>query len=512
MRVQWIKFVFLLGIANIFFSYPVKAQCVEGNCSDGEGVYVYPSGAKFVGNFLNHLAHGFGILYFANGDIYEGMWNQHIREGNGKLIANGKFTYTGEFSENNFHGRGIIKYQNSDEYAGYFKNGKFNGEGVYITSDGERFEGKWSDGVPQNKLNKWNQINSISNLDESGMSTAKNCNLNYCHDEIGQFTYRDGTIYSGYFIEGSPQGLGRVQYVNGDIYEGGWKNHAPDGEGVVNYQSGRSYGAIWRNGIPVKELSAKNDFKNEVVALENSAETRIWAVIIGVSRYHHMPSLKYTDDDAFHLYAFLKSPEGGAIPENQISLLIDEQANREEIVRRIQRTFLKADSNDMVMLYFSGHGLPGRIIPNDFDGYYNAVDYKEIKQILDKSQARHKLIIADACHSGSLIASKTPLTDQINGFYNQLSIAKNGIAMITSSKGEEVSMESTGLRHGIFSHFLIEGIGGAADTNADQIITITELFNYIDHHVTTYTNREQNPMISGSYDPNMPIGFVRHQP
>ncbi|MFN8331408.1 MAG: hypothetical protein U0T81_09360 [Saprospiraceae bacterium] len=30
-------------------------------------------------------------------------------------------------------------------------------------------------------------------------------------------------------------------------------------------------------------------------------------IIVGVSRYDHMPSLKYSDDDAYKIYAFLKS-------------------------------------------------------------------------------------------------------------------------------------------------------------------------------------------------------------
>ena len=512
MRMRWIIYVFVVGLANIYFSPRSTAQCVEGNCTNGEGIYIYPSGAKFVGNFLNHLAHGFGILYFANGDIYEGMWNQHIRQGKGKLISKDNYTYTGEFENNKFHGTGKIEFSNTDNYTGNFVDGVFHGSGIYVASSGQRFEGSWINGNPDSQSDQWQKLQQSKLIDHEESPPRKNCNLNYCHNEQGLFTYQDGTIYAGDFMQGSPEGNGRVEYINGDVYEGGWRNHAPEGMGIVNYQSGRSYGAIWQNGIPIEEIRAENELREELVAIDESEETKIWAVIIGVSRYNHMPSLKYTDDDAFHLYAFLKSPQGGALPDDQIALLIDEQGNREGIIENIQKTLLRADTNDVVLLYFSGHGLPGRIIPNDFDGFYNAVEYREITSLLDKSRARHKILIADACHSGSLIASKSPLSRQLQDFYNELAAARDGVAMITSSKGEEVSMESTGLRHGIFSHFLIEGLGGAADLNRDQVITISELYKYISNAVSVYTQGAQNPMISGNYDANMPIGFVRMTP
>lgn len=73
--------------------------------------------------------------------------------------------------------------------------------------------------------------------------------------------------------------------------------------------------------------------------------------------------LKYTDDDAYLLYSFLKSPEGGAVPDDQVKILIDEAANRENIIKTLKTTFAEADANDVILLYFAGHGINGYYLP-----------------------------------------------------------------------------------------------------------------------------------------------------
>ena len=78
-----------------------------------------------------------------------------------------------------------------------------------------------------------------------------------------------------------------------------------------------------------------------------------------------------------------------------------------------------------------------------------------------------------------------------------------------SSKGEENSIESNGLRQGIFSHYLIKGLTGAANMNGDEIVTIDELFFYVYNNVRYYTNKSQTPIIIGEFDRNMPLGVIR---
>jgi uncharacterized caspase-like protein len=227
-----------------------------------------------------------------------------------------------------------------------------------------------------------------------------------------------------------------------------------------------------------------------------------------------MPSLKFPDDDAFRFYSFLKSPEGGALTENQIEILVDESATRENILKTMRTMFLKADENDVVVFYFSGHGLEGSFLPVDFDGYNNKLRHDEVKQIFKMSKAKHKLCIADACHSGSLnygqgLAAKGPATVSLKRFYQAFEDADGGIALLMSSQSEELSLEDQGLRQGVFTYYVLQGLKGKADNNSDKLVTIKELYNYVYKSVREYTAGMQTPVLTGNYDGSMPVAVPR---
>ena len=56
---------FVLG----FSITTVEAQCISGNCINGEGTFVYKDGSKFIGNFENGKKL-FGKYYYPSGAIY----------------------------------------------------------------------------------------------------------------------------------------------------------------------------------------------------------------------------------------------------------------------------------------------------------------------------------------------------------------------------------------------------------------------------------------------------------
>ncbi len=546
----------VIVILTICLPQILNAQCLSGSCWDGKGVYLYPSGAKYVGHFRNGKIHGKGTLFFSNGNKYSGDWVDHYRSGNGTLefsngdiykgefkaskingfgtmvfakgdkyvgkwVANlqhgeGKYyyedgdRYEGEFHKGKLHGKGIMFYGDGSRYSGLWKNNKKNGRGTFFKIDGSSVAGKWRQGKFQGKEEDANQNNSFE-AQESVVSNSefKDCNTAFCNNERGLFSYADGSQWIGDFKDGLPEGLGTCYYANGDKYVGAWEKHAPHGEGIMYYANGRALGAVWDYGKPIDELNASDELlAQEHVAVDQNDEIKIWAVVVGVARYAHMPVLKYTDDDAYHIYAFLKSPEGGALPDNQIKVLIDEDATRTKIMSAMRQTFLKADENDVVLLYFSGHGLKGSFLPVDFDGYNNKLQHEEVQKLFNESKAKHKICFADACHSGTLTAMRSPsniLTDYYNAFEN----STGGTALLLSSKGDEVSLEDQGLRQGIYSHFLIRGLKGEADKNKNDIVTIHELFNFVYNKVTAYTANVQTPTLTGNYDKNMPVAGVR---
>jgi uncharacterized caspase-like protein len=255
---------------------------------------------------------------------------------------------------------------------------------------------------------------------------------------------------------------------------------------------------------------AKTDSNDDIQKARNAANLKVWAVVVGVAAYNHMPTLRYTDDDAYRMFAFLKSPEGGALTDEQVRILIDDEATKTNIENAMREVFSKAGANDLVLLYFSGHGLKGSFLPIDYDGYNNKFHHEEIAAILNDSPAKFKLCIADACHSGSLMAMKSgEISNALEAYYKSLAEAQAGTALIMSSKSDETSLESSGLRQGVFSHFLIRGLKGEADADYDKLVTIQELFDFINDNVRSYTGNRQSPLIKGDYDAKMPVAVVR---
>lgn len=267
------------------------------------------------------------------------------------------------------------------------------------------------------------------------------------------------------------------------------------------------------------QMWESNDYKKPVYVHHNPVESKstsqeapkIWAVIVGIAKYNHASVLEYSDDDAYQIYAYLRSPEGGAIPDSQIKLLVDSRAKKDNILAAMDDVFNRAGSNDMVLFFFSGHGVTGAFLPYDFNGKSYLLSHKEIKKRFESSAAKHKLCIADACFAGSLNEKnyKSPIESTTGAFYSALKYSTGGEAYFVSSKPEEKSIEYQGLRHGVFSHYLIRGLNGEANANGDKIITINELYEYVTPAVESYTGKYQHPVIYGKYDNNMPVGGVR---
>ena len=136
----------------------------------------------------------------------------------------------------------------------------------------------------------------------------------------------------------------------------------------MKFKRGREISAVWDKGHATKKLTRQELITKPKPKPKEAYKTKIYALIIGAARYSHMPALRYADDDAYRLYAFLKSPEGGALPDEQIRILIDEDATKRNILASAEEVFARADENDVIIMYYSGHGLNGHFVPVDFDG------------------------------------------------------------------------------------------------------------------------------------------------
>lgn len=536
-----------------------KEGCVTGDCINGQGIYIYPSGAVYIGDFRNGEIHGVGVCYYSDGSKYQGEWAFRYPNGKGTktftdgnkrtgLWKNGQPVdasgnienvmttaevadiQTGCLSGNCETGNGIFAYSDGSKYEGQFANGKPNGYGAFFAPNypnSDKYVGNFLNGAKHGtgtlyKSNGGTQTGQWREGEYLGDKTAAQagCIQGDCQNGEGTYIFKNGAKYTGKFYNRLPDGKGKAEYPNGEQYEGEWTGGSFNGYGTLLLADGSRVTGYWREGT---FIGGKNPY---VLSDENEAETprrdtkspvkligstaRIWAVVIGVASYNHMPVLRYTDDDAYRIHSFLKSPEGGAIPDEQMEILIDDAATYDNIKTTMERIYSQAGPNDMVLLYFSGHGLKGSFLPIDFDGFNNKLLHEEITAIFKNSRAKYKLCIADACHSGSLLAMRSGSAQSIiTSYYEKLAQAEPGTALLLSSKSEETSLESSGLRQGVFSHFLIRGLKGEADGDQDNVVSVQELFNFVYENVRSYTGNRQSPVILGDYDAKMPVAMKR---
>jgi len=234
----------------------------------------------------------------------------------------------------------------------------------------------------------------------------------------------------------------------------------------------------------------------------------MYAVVVGIGSYDAMQSLRFTDDDAYQMYAFFKSPEGGALADDQVEILVDELATKKNIEAALADKLGRADADDIVVFYYSGHGIDGYFVPVDFDGSNNLLSHQRVTDLLESSSAKHKLVLADACHSGGLLAAKSSRAS-IDRLYEAFANTSGGTALLLSSKSSEVSLEARNLRSGVYSHFLLRGMKGEADVNSNGVVTVQELHNFLYGRVRDYTGKRQTPVLTGSFDAEMPVAVLR---
>jgi uncharacterized caspase-like protein len=102
---------------------------------------------------------------------------------------------------------------------------------------------------------------------------------------------------------------------------------------------------------------------------------------------------------------------------------------------------------------------------------------------------------------------KTRATGVDDLFLERLTRSK-GRAIVTASRPSEVSIELSELGHGVFTYYLVEGLKGAADANRDGIVSLQELYEYVEQQVTARARSvggNQHPVMKGELEGPLPL-------
>jgi tetratricopeptide (TPR) repeat protein len=234
-----------------------------------------------------------------------------------------------------------------------------------------------------------------------------------------------------------------------------------------------------------------------------------YALVIGLSKYKEITPLQFADRDALAFAECLKIQK---IPESNIKVFINEEANRLNILDGLFNLTAKTKAKDRLYFYFGGHGdLEAQISYDNsllllYDcfkkNYFQGSEFISLSELktwlgdLAKKQVE-VIFIADACHSGGLVGGK----DGISKTQSALNDDWAGITKILSCKSTEFSLEGKqwGGGRGLFSYHLVNGLTGRADANKDKKISLSELDNYLKINVLREANPNvQTPVVMGN--------------
>lgn len=244
--------------------------------------------------------------------------------------------------------------------------------------------------------------------------------------------------------------------------------------------------------------------------LSGYSQGKTYAVIVGISDYkaltYRTGDLRFADRDARQVAAFLRSRPGGNIPVANLRVLTNAQATQAAILRAMT-VFKNATAADRVILYFSGHGLANSFIPYDVLPGQPAtmLSHDAVKQAFRRSKAWTKLCIADACLSGTM-TQKTPLPTA-QAMAATFSVGTN-VAMLLAGRATQLAVEDRRISGGLFTFFLLKGLAGGADRNANRIVTIRELHAYISPRVRSATHGRQSPVFYGNFPDTLALTYL----
>lgn len=244
---------------------------------------------------------------------------------------------------------------------------------------------------------------------------------------------------------------------------------------------------------------------------ETATLGQTYAIVVGISDYKALSyatgDLRFADRDARQVVQFLQSKAGGNVPSSHIQLLTNQQATWANIQQALM-LFRQADTNDRVILYFSGHGMPDSFVPYDVapGSQHKLLTYQAIKAAFHQSKATTKLCIADACLSGGMI-QQTKQRNVAKAITQNVS-AGGTVAMLLASRSTQYAVEDRRLAGGAFTHYLLKGLTGQADLNHDRVVTIRELHRYVSPHVRRTTRGQQAPVFYGRFSDDLALAYL----
>lgn len=237
-----------------------------------------------------------------------------------------------------------------------------------------------------------------------------------------------------------------------------------------------------------------------------------YAVVIGVEQYrNHLPPAGFAAHDAKIISEYLSRVMG--YREEHIAVLLNDKAAKADMEKYIEHWLPRRVERDAtVFVYFSGHGAPdpntkeAYLVPYDGDpAFLEATGYplKRLYDQLRRLPVREVVVLLDACFSGA--GSRSVIAKGLRPVGISVEhplLAGGNTAVLSASSGQQAAGTYEEQGHGLLTYFVLKGLRGEADQNADGAIELAELYRYVKPEIEVKARRdlnlEQTPQLLGA--------------
>ncbi len=217
-----------------------------------------------------------------------------------------------------------------------------------------------------------------------------------------------------------------------------------------------------------------------LACLPASAEARDRLALLIANDLGRDPSrrLAYAESDAAHLRDVLV--ELGDFSHGDVQLVLGKSdAAVRDAIAQFSSRIASRPGPVTALVYYSGHATPAGL---ELGG--TTLDFDVLRQWARKGPGATRLLIVDACHSGSALRGKGGHLERAFAVESAFQGTASGHAILTSSSDDQQSQESTALRASVFTHHFTSGLRGLADTSKDGKVTLSEAWDYSSRRTT----------------------------
>lgn len=252
-----------------------------------------------------------------------------------------------------------------------------------------------------------------------------------------------------------------------------------------------------------------------------------FALVIGNTEYADpgLAQLTAPGKDAEDFARVLK--DRGICSFDEVNVLLNEP---ESTVRgAIDEFFDQKKPDDLLVLYFSGHGVRDEIgalylaVKNTIRSRLRSTAIKSdyIREVMDQSRSRRQVLVLDCCNSGAFQQGTKAATGMSVGTASAFEGGYGRIILTASDstqfawEGDKVIGETD---NSLFTHYLVEGLEGEADLDGDGRITVDELYDYAYEKVKHATPKQTPSKFSSKQQgeiilrQNMPMEEIKSVP